>query len=45
VGVVDYDNRIFVATDAPLDAASLRAAAAGDPVLAPSLPALRFRTL
>jgi spermidine synthase len=45
VGVVDYDNRIFVASDAPLDAASLRAAAAADPVLAASLPALRFRTL
>jgi spermidine synthase len=45
VGVVDYDNRIFVASDAPLDAASLRAAAAGDAVFAPSLRALRFRTL
>ena len=45
VGIVGYDNRIFVASDAPLDAATLRAAAAADPVLAGSLRALRFRTL
>ncbi len=45
VGVVDYDNRILVASDAPLDAGSLRAAAAADPVFGGSLRALRFRTL
>jgi spermidine synthase len=45
VGVVGYDNRILAATDRPLDAARLRAAVAADAVLAPSLSALRFRSL
>ena len=44
VGVVDYDNRIWVASDAPLDGKALRAAVAAEPVLAPSLGALRFRS-
>jgi spermidine synthase len=43
VGVVDYDNRIWVASDRPLSGAALRAAAAASP-LAPSLSELRFRT-
>jgi len=45
VEIVDYDNRIYVASDGPLDAASLRTAVAADPVLAPSLRALRFRAV
>ena len=45
VGIVDYDNRIYVASDGPLDATSLRAAVAAEPVLAPSLRTLRFRTV
>jgi spermidine synthase len=45
VGIVDYDNRIYVASDAPLAPASLRAAVAAEPVLAPSLRALRFRAV
>jgi spermidine synthase len=42
VGVVGYDNRIWVASDRPLSGAALRAAAAASP-LAPSLRELRFR--
>lgn len=45
VCIVDYDNRIYVASDAPIAAASLRAAAVSDPVFAGSLRALRFRSL
>ncbi len=43
IEVEDYDNRIFVAGPAQLDARALRAALAADPVLAPSLGVLRFR--
>jgi spermidine synthase len=45
VGVVDYDNRILVASDAKLSAHALRAAGRADAVFAPSLRALHFRTL
>jgi spermidine synthase len=44
VGVVYYDNRIYVASDAPLSGAALRSAAAASP-LAPSLTELRFRRI
>jgi len=43
VGIDDYDNRVFVASDGPLTAAGLRDAVAKDPVLGPSLAALSFR--
>lgn len=43
IEVEDYDNRIFVAGPARLDARALRSAVAADPVLAPSLGILRFR--
>jgi len=45
VGITDYDNHVYVASDGRLDAARLRAAAAAEPALARSLRALRFRTL
>jgi spermidine synthase len=44
VEIDDYENQIFVASDGPLAAAALRGRVAGDPVLGPSLRALRFRT-
>jgi spermidine synthase len=40
-----YDNRVLAASSAPLDARRLRAALAAEPVLAPTLPRLRLRTL
>jgi hypothetical protein len=43
IEVEDYDNRIFVAGPATLDARALRSAVAADPVLSPSLGILRFR--
>jgi spermidine synthase len=43
--VVDYDNRIFAAGRRLPDAAGLRAALERDPVLADSVPRLRFRTV
>jgi spermidine synthase len=43
IGIDDYDNQILVASDGPLEAAALRARAAADPVLRPSLAALSFR--
>lgn len=43
IDVEDYDNRILVASDAPLDARALRARVAGCPVLGETLPLLRLR--
>jgi spermidine synthase len=43
IGIDDYDNQIFVASDGPLSAPALRDAVAADPVLGPSLRALSFR--
>ena len=43
IEVEDYDNRIFVAGPAALDARLLRSAVAADPVLSPSLGILSFR--
>ena len=43
IGIDDYDNRIFVASDGPLSASGLRDAVARDAVLGPSLAALSFR--
>jgi hypothetical protein len=45
IEVADYDNQILVGGPSSLSALGLRAAAAADPVLAPSLPRLSFRTL
>lgn len=45
IDVEDYDNRVFVASDAPLDARALRARVAASPVLRGSLPLLRFRSI
>ena len=45
VELAAYHNRIFVAGDGPLSAAALRDAVAADPVLGPSLDALRFRAV
>jgi spermidine synthase len=45
IEVAGYDNRVFVAGPAGLSASGLRAAAAADPVLAPSLPRLSFRSV
>lgn len=44
IEVEDYDNRVLVAGDARLTGAALRARVAASPVLAESLPILRFRT-
>ncbi len=43
IGVAEHDNRIYVASDAPLSARSLRASLARCPILSPTLPQLRFR--
>jgi spermidine synthase len=45
IDVEDYDNRILVASDAPIDARTLRARVAASSVLHASLPLLRFRTV
>lgn len=45
VEIDDYENQIFVASNAPLSATALRERVAQDPVLGPSLRALSFRTL
>jgi spermidine synthase len=45
IEVADFDNQIFVAGPSGLSAAGLRAAAAADPVLAPSLRRLAFRSV
>jgi spermidine synthase len=45
IDVAEYDNRILVGGPSGLSAAGLRAAAAADPVLAPSLARLGFRSL
>jgi spermidine synthase len=45
IDVEDYDNRVFAASDAPLDARTLRARVASSPVLRASLPLLRFRAI
>lgn len=44
VGLVDFDNRIYVGSDAALSARGLRSAVARDAVLAETLPQLRFRS-
>lgn len=41
--VRDYDNRVFAASSAPLDARALRAAIAASPALAKSLARIRVR--
>jgi spermidine synthase len=43
IEVEDYDNRIFVAGPATLDARALRAAVVADPILSESARILRFR--
>jgi hypothetical protein len=45
VEIDDYENQIFVASDGPLGGAMLRGRVVQSPVLAPSLRALRLRTL
>jgi len=45
IDVEDYDNRIFAAGPAPLDARSLRSAVADCPVLSNTLTRLRFRSV
>lgn len=45
IAVADYDNRVLVGTGRRAGARALRAALARDPLLAPALPALSFRTL
>lgn len=45
IDVDDYDNRVFVAGPAGLDARGLRAAVEACELLAPTLPLLSFRTL
>lgn len=45
VGLLDFDNRIYVGSDAPLSARGLRGAIANDAVLAETLPQLRFRSV
>ena len=45
IAVAEHDNRIYVAgSGSRVAAAALRRAVAGDPLLAPTLPRLRFRT-
>lgn len=44
IGVEDYDNQVLVASDARIDARTLRARVAGSPLLSATLPLLRFRT-
>jgi spermidine synthase len=44
IEIEDYDNRIFVAGPEGLSARGLRAAVAASPVLAGSLPLMRFRS-
>ncbi|MCP3983508.1 MAG: methyltransferase domain-containing protein [bacterium] len=44
VGLVDYDNRVFIGSDASLSARSLRRTVAKDPVLGETLPQFRFRS-
>lgn len=45
ISLADFDNRIYLASDAPLDARDLRRTLAADPVLRDTLPQLRLRTL
>ncbi len=45
VEVEDFDNRVLVAGTSRLEARALRAAVRAEPVLAATLPRLRFRTL
>lgn len=45
IRVRDYDNRILVGGPPGLSGAALRSRVAGSPLLAPTLPALHFRTL
>lgn len=45
IGIEDYDNRVLVGGPGVLSARRLRAAVAASPVLGPTLPRLRFRTL
>jgi len=44
IDVEDYDNCVLVAAQDDLDARALRARVAGSPVLAATLPVLRFRS-
>jgi len=44
ISVRDYDNRIEVGGPAPLRAATLRSQVRSNPLLAPTLPTLHFRT-
>jgi len=45
IEIADYDNRVLAAGPSGLSARLLRAAVAANPVLGPTLPRLRFRTL
>ncbi|MAE96409.1 MAG: hypothetical protein CL910_17305 [Deltaproteobacteria bacterium] len=45
VSLTDFDNRIYLASDRPLEARALRRAIAADPILQPTLPQLHLRTL
>jgi len=45
IGIAGYDNRVLVGSRLPLSARSLRAAVRAEPLLGPTLPKLRFRTL
>jgi spermidine synthase len=45
IDVADYDNRVFVAGRAPLSGSALRRRVAREPVLAPTLGRLSFRSV
>ncbi len=45
IGVEGYDNRVLIGGPRDLDARALRAAAASQPVLAPSLPRFKIRRI
>jgi spermidine synthase len=45
IDVADYDNRVFVAGAAPLSGRALRRRVAAEPVLAPTLRRLAFRSV
>jgi len=45
IGIDEYENQVFVGASAPLRATELRRAVAANPVLAPTLPVLSFRSV
>lgn len=45
IGLVEFDNRVYVGSEAPITARRLRRAVAADEILADSLPQLSFRSV